>query len=107
MLDIYFVLNISPCDCANRTVGALIRSLLLSQTRTRSDGVPADRQTAETVERWTDSKSSKKAEVDSYKFVILNNCASDRVSGGRRRRAFRNRLIEIEREACSLEPAII
>ena len=42
-----------------------------------------------------------------YKFVILNNCASDRVSGGRRRRAFRNRLIEIEREACSLEPAII
>ena len=68
---------------------------------------PADRQTAETVERWTDSKSSKKAEVDSYKFVILNNCASDRVSGGRRRRAFRNRLIEIEREACSLEPAII
>jgi len=68
---------------------------------------PADRQTAETVERWTDSKSSKKAEVDSYKFVILSNCASDRVSGGRRRRAFRNRLIEIEREACSLEPAII
>ena len=27
------------------------------------------------------------------KFVILDNCASDRVSGGRRRRAFRNRLI--------------
>ena len=54
---------------------------------------PADRQTAETVERWTDSKSSKKAEADSCKFVILDNCASDRVSGGRRRRAFRNRLI--------------
>ena len=53
---------------------------------------PADRQTAETVERWTDSKSSKKAEADSCKFVILDNCASDRVSGGRRRRAFRNRL---------------
>ena len=34
-----------------------------------------------------------KAEADSCKFVILDNCASDRVSGGRRRRAFRNRLI--------------
>ncbi|MDY6354347.1 MAG: hypothetical protein SPL66_06040, partial [Lachnospiraceae bacterium] len=44
-----------------------------------------DRQTAETVERWTDSKSSKKAEADSCKFVILDNCASDRVSGGRRK----------------------
>ena len=33
-----------------------------------------------------------KAEADSCKFVILDNCASDRVSGGRRRRAFRNRL---------------
>ena len=39
-LDIYFVLNILPCDCANRTVGALIRSFPLRQTRTRSDGVP-------------------------------------------------------------------
>ena len=34
-----------------------------------------------------------KAEADFCKFVILDNCASDRVSGGRRRRAFRNRLI--------------
>ena len=44
-LDIYFVLNILPCDCANRTVGALIRSFPLRQTQNRSDGVP-DKTTA-------------------------------------------------------------
>ena len=39
-LDIYFIFNMSLCDCANRTVGMLIRSFPLRQTRTRSDGVP-------------------------------------------------------------------
>ena len=30
----------SLCDCANRTVGMLIRSFPLRQTQNRSDGVP-------------------------------------------------------------------
>nr|DAW86508.1 MAG TPA: hypothetical protein [Bacteriophage sp.] len=35
----------SLCDCANRTVGMLIRSFPLRQTQNRSDGVP-DKTTA-------------------------------------------------------------
>ena len=44
-LDIYFIFNMSLCDCANRTVGMLIRSFPLRQTQNRSDGVP-DKTTA-------------------------------------------------------------
>ena len=44
-LDIYFIFNMSLCDCANRTVGVLIRSFPLRQTQNRSDGVP-DKTTA-------------------------------------------------------------
>ena len=58
-LDIYFVLNISPCDCANKP-WARYSKLLLSQTRTRSDGVPGRPTDAEIVERWTDSNHRKR-----------------------------------------------